>query len=113
MQQTTNAMAIASLVLGILALATLVVFPALGVIWYCVPLPLILGVLAWVLGRSALTQIDAGMGNPSERGLATAGYVMGIIATVLSALLLCCAVGVLMGVIGLMLPFWKQLLQFP
>lgn len=110
MQQTTNTMAVASLVLGILALVLLL---ASGLNWYCVPLPLILGVLAWVMGKSALTQIDAGMGNPSDRGLAAAGYVMGIISTVLSALALCCLVGAGLGIIAFMVPIWRQLQPLP
>ncbi|GIV10389.1 MAG: hypothetical protein KatS3mg019_2480 [Fimbriimonadales bacterium] len=87
MQQSTNGTAVASLVLGILALVMLL---SVGVFWGCLPAPLVFGILAWILGKSAASQIDAGIGNPNDRGLATAGYVMGVIAVALSVLALCC-----------------------
>jgi hypothetical protein len=43
MQQTTGTNALASLVLGIIALVTLL---TAGIWWGCLPLPLILGILA-------------------------------------------------------------------
>jgi hypothetical protein len=59
-----------------------------------------------------MNAIDAGVGNPSERGMAVAGYIMGIISVVLSLLGMCCAVGavgVFVGFIGLSTaPFWGQ-----
>lgn len=112
MQQTTNTSAVASLVLGIVALVTLI---TAGLWFGCLPLPLILGVLAWILGKNAMTAIDAGVGNPSERGMAVAGYVMGILSVVLSVVGLCCIVGALAGFVGLSVaPFWwtRQPWQF-
>ena len=51
----------------------------------------------------------AGFGNPNERGMAVAGYIMGIISVVLSVLGLCCVGGAIAGVIGLSAaPFWGQ-----
>lgn len=105
MQQTTSTMAVASLVLGIIALVLLF---ASGLFQYCIPLPLVLGILAWVMGKNALDQIEAGLGNPNDRGLAVAGYVMGIIATVLSGLGLCCLVGTIAGMLGFMVPILRQ-----
>ena len=106
MQQTTSTSAVASLVLGIVALATLL---TAGVFYGCLPLPLIFGILAWIFGKNALNAIDAGVGNPNERGMAIAGYIVGIISVVLSILGICCAVGVVAGFIGLSAaPFWGQ-----
>lgn len=105
MQQSTNSTAVASLVLGIVALVTLL---SVGVFWGCLPLPLVFGILAWILGKNAASQIDAGLGNPSDRGMATAGYVMGVIAVVLSVLALCCVGGALGGLFGLtVIPWWS------
>ena len=106
MQQTTSTSAVASLVLGIVALATLL---TVGVWFGCLPLPLIFGILAWIFGKNAMNAIDAGVGNPNERGMAVAGYIMGIISVVLSVLGLCCLGGTIAGIIGLSAaPFWMQ-----
>ena len=106
MQQTTGTSAIASLVLGIVALVTLL---TAGIWWGCLPLPLILGILAWIFGKNAMNAIDAGFGNPNERGMAVAGYIMGIISVVLSVLGVCCLGGAIAGIIGLSAaPFWEQ-----
>ncbi|MCS7300947.1 MAG: hypothetical protein NZ556_05265 [Fimbriimonadales bacterium] len=111
MQQSTNTTAIASLVLGIVALVTLI---TAGVWWGCLPLPLILGALAWVLGKNAISYIDAGLGNPNERGMATAGYIIGVVTVILSVLGLCCAIGVVGGIVGLSAyPFWDALQNSP
>lgn len=105
MQQSTNSTAVASLVLGITALVLLL---SAGAFWGCVPLPLIFGILAWILGKNAISQIDAGLGNPSDRGMATAGYVMGVISVVLSVLTACCWGGVFSGLFGLAIfPWWS------
>jgi len=103
MQQTTGTSAVASLVLGIIALATLL---TAGVWFGCLPLPLILGILAWIFGKNAMNAIDAGIGNPNERGMAVAGYVMGIIAVILSVLGICIWGAVFMFII--LLPSWLQ-----
>jgi membrane protein insertase Oxa1/YidC/SpoIIIJ len=105
MQQTTGTSAVASLVLGIVALATLL---TAGVWFGCLPLPLILGILAWIFGKNAMNAIDAGFGNPNERRMAVAGYIMGIISVVLSVLGLCCVGGALAGIIGIgAAPLWE------
>lgn len=46
----------------------------------------LLGPVAWIMGNNALRDIDAGIGNPSDRGMVVAGRVLGIIATVLMIL---------------------------
>lgn len=107
MQQSTNSTAVASLVLGIIALFQLL---SAGCWWVlCLPLPLVFGILAWILGKNAISQIDAGIGNPSDRGMATAGYVMGVISVVLSVLGMCCWGGVLSGTLSMStLPWWSS-----
>ena len=54
--------------------------------------------VAWWLGKSSMNRIDASNGQLSGRGMAKAGFVMGIIGTVLLALALVAAV---IGVIAL------------
>ncbi len=46
----------------------------------------LLGPVAWSMGNNALREIDAGIGNPIDRGLVVAGRILGIIATVLMIL---------------------------
>jgi hypothetical protein len=48
----------------------------------------LLGPVAWIMGNNALRDIDAGIGNPSDRGLVVAGRILGIIATVLMVLVI-------------------------
>jgi Domain of unknown function (DUF1707) len=70
--------AVASLVTGVLALFLLMISFGL---FFLLTLPL--SVTAWALGRDARRSA-----NPSRRGMARAGEVMGIVGTALSALLL-------------------------
>ena len=49
-------------------------------------LPILLGPYAWVVGRRAVRQVDAEPGRWDGRSQALAGYVMGVIATVLLVL---------------------------
>jgi hypothetical protein len=72
MQQTRGTSAVASLVLGIVALVVLL--PSCFLYGVGLLLPLILGILAWIFGKNAMNAIDAGIGNPNERGMAVAGY---------------------------------------
>ncbi len=91
-------MAVLSLVLGIVALISLLTGYFAP---FCIPLPLVLGVVAWVLGKNALTEIEAGQGHPSEKGLAQAGMILGIVSVVLSVLGFCCFSAGILGVLGL------------
>ncbi|MEV6277333.1 DUF4190 domain-containing protein [Nocardia sp. NPDC051832] len=50
------------------------------------PLLVVLGPFAWVLGKRAMDEIDAAEGALDGRGSAQAGYICGIIATVLLSL---------------------------
>lgn len=40
----------------------------------------ILGIIAWVMGNGDLRQMDAGLMDPSGRGLTQAGKILGIVA---------------------------------
>ncbi|MGZ5416453.1 MAG: DUF4190 domain-containing protein [Nocardioides sp.] len=62
-----------ALVLGIIALLG-------GFTCY---LPLFLGPWAWAFGRRAVREIDAQPGRYDGRGQALAGYILGVVATVL------------------------------
>lgn len=59
------------------------------------------GLPAWIMGNSALKDIDAGRADPSERGLVLAGKIMGIISTVITLLLACFWLIAIAGIFGL------------
>ena len=67
------------LVLGIISLAALV-------FWPLAPLWMILGLVAWVMGRNDLRKIKANQMDPDSSGLTKAGWICGIIGTSLSSL---------------------------
>jgi len=91
--QSTNTMAIISLVVAIIALLPLCVF--LG------PASLVLGIIAAVLGFVARNQIrQRGQGG---NGLAMAGLIIGIAAAVLG-LLEFVAIGVFVNTLGSIVP---------
>ncbi|MDP1561858.1 MAG: DUF4190 domain-containing protein [Pirellulaceae bacterium] len=63
----------------------------------------ILGVVAWVMGRSDIAKMDAGQMDPTGRGNTQAGMICGIIASVLLVLQLaavCCYFGFIFTMIG-------------
>jgi hypothetical protein len=45
-----------------------------------------LGIAAWIMGNGDLKEMDAGLMDPSGRGLTTGGRICGIIATILMIL---------------------------
>jgi len=45
-----------------------------------------LGPFAWIMGRSDLKLMDAGIKDPNGKGLTLAGMVLGIISTILLVL---------------------------
>lgn len=65
---------------------------ALGIIGlvgvFCAPVGLLFGIFAWVYGRNDLKRMSRGEMDPEGEGLTYAGWVCGIIATLLSLLLL-------------------------
>jgi hypothetical protein len=44
------------------------------------------GIAAWIIGRNALREIDESQGRLGGRSTAQAGYILGIISTVIAAL---------------------------
>jgi hypothetical protein len=65
------------LVLGIVALVSMGVCPLVGAV---------LGVMAWVMGHGDLRKIRARQMDPEGEGITQAGWVCGIIATILNTL---------------------------
>ncbi len=62
------------------------------------------GIAAWVMGRNDLEAMDAGRMDPSGRDLTKAGYILGIIATVLFAIQIligCLWIGLAFTAVGL------------
>lgn len=47
------------------------------------------GIAAWIMGKQTLTDMDRGQMDPRDRGMANAGMICGIIATVLMVLAFC------------------------
>jgi hypothetical protein len=88
----TDGMAIAALILGIVA------FPGLG----CYGLGgIVFGVIALILGRMSLRKIKAANGAIGGRGLAQAGWILGLVATILGVLILAVfAVFLVIGISG-------------
>lgn len=72
----SDGQAIAAMVLGIIALVGMCAYG----------FTLLLAPVALFLGRSSMKRIDAAQGQLGGRGLAQAGFIMGIIGTVLLAL---------------------------
>ncbi|GBC94146.1 hypothetical protein HRbin15_02654 [bacterium HR15] len=70
----------------------------------------LLGPVAWIMGNNALRDIDAGLGNPSDRGMIVAGRVLGIIATILliaGLALLCLYFAVFVAIFGAASSSWS------
>ena len=79
-QPATSGSAVTALVLGILGLVMCGPFTAIPAI---------------IVGRNATREIDASQGRLGGRGMAQAGYVLGIIGTVLGGLALLLFIGLL------------------
>jgi hypothetical protein len=61
-------------------------------------LGLVFGILGWVMGGKDLAEIKAHRMDPDGRGMTQAGYIMGIIGTILHALgLLCRCIMLIVG----------------
>jgi hypothetical protein len=66
------------LVFGILSLVS--------VAFLCCPLGLPLGIAAWIMGQGDLRKMRENVMDPEGRGLTQAGWICGIIGTILNAL---------------------------
>jgi hypothetical protein len=80
----TDGFAVASLICAIVALPAIVCYGVPGII---------LGLVGFFLGRSGLKRIAASGGYKGGRGVATAGWIVGIIAAALGLLYAVVAVG--------------------
>jgi hypothetical protein len=58
------------------------------------------GVPAWIMGNSAIKDIDAGMADPNERGMVQAGRILGMINTIVVCLGICIWLAVVFGLLG-------------
>ncbi len=74
------------LILGIMSLV-------MAWVWFVSPVALGLGISAWVMGGRDMAKINARRMDPEGRGLTQAGYVCGIIGTILSGLIGLCCIG--------------------
>ncbi len=72
------------LTLGVLSLVMLTI---------CYPVGVVLGLAAWVLGQADLRKLRAGGMDPAGHGLTQAGWICGIVGTVLNALITLGCVG--------------------
>jgi hypothetical protein len=90
------------LTLGILSICASPVVVCCGV-FGVVPAAagLVLGILAWAIGRADLAKMDAGTMDDEGRGSTQGGMICGIIGTVLNALGVVVAIGLLVFVIGM------------
>jgi hypothetical protein len=57
------------------------------------------GIAAWVMGNSALKEIDAGIADPSERQFVQVGKILGMINTILFGIGMC--IGLIFMVLAL------------
>lgn len=60
------------------------------------------GIPAWIMGNSAMKEIDSGQADPSERGLVQAGKILGMISTILWIVGACFGLAMLFGFLGLL-----------
>ncbi len=78
-KQGASGMAVASMVIGIVGII---------MICCCYYLAGPLGVVAWVMGQIERNKISRGESSPAGMGMATAGWILGIVTTALFALIL-------------------------
>ncbi|HXG12973.1 MAG TPA: zinc-ribbon domain-containing protein [Gemmataceae bacterium] len=88
---------IACLVLGLIAtllvgpFSIILFLPGLGV-----------GIPSWAMGGRDLSKINARRMDPEGKSMTMAGYIMGIVGTILNGLCMLCCVGlILLGLLGL------------
>jgi predicted Zn finger-like uncharacterized protein len=71
-----------------------------------IPLAIIFGPMAWIMGNADMAEIRAGRMDPSGEGTVQTGRVLGIISTIICAVSLLAVVGIccIFGMIGAMAP---------
>jgi hypothetical protein len=90
----------AVLALGILSLAFLVTY-----LTCCMSPSPIFGIIAWIMGSNDLREMDQGIMDPAGRNNTNAGWICGIIATVINGLMILAGIAMLflmliMGIMG-------------
>jgi hypothetical protein len=68
------------LALGIISLALIAAS--------CAPVGAILGLIAWIMGQTDLRKMKSGQMDDENRGMTQAGWICGILGTVLNSLLM-------------------------
>jgi predicted RNA-binding Zn-ribbon protein involved in translation (DUF1610 family) len=82
----------------------------LGILGFVIPLAgLGFGIAAWVMGRRDLARMDRREMDPGGRGTTQAGFICGIIASVLQGLLLLGCVGYIVLIILVMSIFMRSM----
>jgi hypothetical protein len=67
---------------------TILTLGIIGLPLICCLIAPVFGIISWVMGAGDMKKMDAGLMDPTGRGMTQAGLVMGIIATVLGGLIL-------------------------
>lgn len=60
------------------------------------------GLPAWIMGNSALRDIEAGVADPSEQSMVQIGRILGMIMTILSVLGICLGIAIFAGALGIL-----------
>lgn len=60
------------------------------------------GLPAWIMGNTALRDIQNGVADPSEQSMVQIGRILGMISTILSILGVCFAILVFAGLLGML-----------
>jgi predicted Zn finger-like uncharacterized protein len=72
---------------GAVVLALGVISLSIVLVWCAAPLGIILGLAAWIMGQTDLRKMKSGQMDDAGRGATQAGWICGILGTVLNGLL--------------------------
>lgn len=81
---------------GAVVLALGIISLALILVWCTAPVAAILGLAAWIMGQTDLRKMKSGRMDDQNRGMTQAGWICGIIGTVLNGLIIL-SCGLLIG----------------
>jgi hypothetical protein len=85
--------------------ALILIFGILSIVlpgtWVLAVIGLPLGIAAWVMGHRDLNKINAKAMDPQGKGITMAGYICGIIGTIISGLMGLVCVGYILLIIGI------------